>query len=531
MTSVSADDPDDRRAHEVSSRLLGEGRFQVNVFDNARKGMGSVLPAIALMSPMFWIAWIELIYSGEIYVGDVVPGSFEIIIAYVVSTTAMASMLVLYGFFPRKVEPLLQNRWVVLAAGVLATLATWTSMATGHLVFTALTGVFTSVLAARFGLLFAQVNPKAAMLSIIVSQILASFVYGYVLALPSVWKPLLLCLLPFMSAFCSLLDGGQLHYDSPGPMKGITKGFLRFVLAIALFSIAINIVRGFYPSTIEMDTFAEARGNSSVLFFFVKMGLACVVLFLPTKTNLGKLCYFGFVLLAFLTLPLPLSGLGSSFTLETFGCINALLNVVAWSLFAGIAYKSGRSPIRLFGWGWGSMALGSVLGWVIGFGLYATGVDGSMMTTVEIILLGVMLLSCIFVATWQVVDSLFDPIDDDSPLAVGDRTIADRDELAMIVAEDREGAADAASADEEHRGPGRWKRAALEMAADKGLSSREQDVFMMLLKGHTKQRIAEELFIAYNTVRSHVRSIYTKCDAHSQQDLITQFEADYLSSH
>ena len=551
--------------------------------ENARKGMGSVLPAVALMSPMFWIAWIELIYSGDIYLSAAQPTSLQIILAYVASTTAMALMLIVYGCFPRKVEPWLQNRWVVIGAGAAAGLATLLSLLTGSFVATVATGVFTSVLAARFGLLFSQVGPKAALFSIIVAQILASFVYGYVLALPAAWKPPLLCLLPFMSAFCSLLDGGKLHYEVPGPMQGVTRGFLRFVVAIALFSIAINIVRGFYPSTIEMDTFAEARGNSSVLFFFVKMGLACVVLFLPTKTNLGKLCYFGFVALAFLTLPLPLFGLGSSFTLETFGCVNALLNVVTWSLFAGIAYKSGRSPVRLFGWGWGGMSLGSVVGWLIGFGLYAAGVGGSMMTAIEVVLLGVMLISCVLVVTWQVVDGLFDPIDEDASDEVADRSIAGREDMADSgaggepgaggsgdapgsggapgasgagdvpgVGASADGAPDAKSAGEaagstnwengvtagatmaddaesRPRRAGRWRRAALSMAADRGLSSRESEVFELLLKGYTKQRIAEELFIAYNTVRSHVRNIYSKCDAHSQQDLINLFETEYLS--
>ena len=62
------------------------------------------------------------------------------------------------------------------------------------------------------------------------------------------------------------------------------------------------------------------------------------------------------------------------------------------------------------------------------------------------------------------------------------------------------------------------------MAGDHDLSPRETDVLEQLLKGHTKKRISEELCISYNTVRSHVRNIYAKCDAHSQQDLIDAFD-------
>ena len=75
---------------------------------------------------------------------------------------------------------------------------------------------------------------------------------------------------------------------------------------------------------------------------------------------------------------------------------------------------------------------------------------------------------------------------------------------------------------------GRWKKAVRDMAFDQQLSSRESDVLELLLKGYSKQHIAEDLFIAYNTVRSHVRNIYTKCDVHNQQELIVRFETRYL---
>ena len=66
-----------------------------------------------------------------------------------------------------------------------------------------------------------------------------------------------------------------------------------------------------------------------------------------------------------------------------------------------------------------------------------------------------------------------------------------------------------------------------EMGLEMGLSRRELDVFELLLKGHSKSSVAEDLTISYNTVRSHVRSIYTKCDVHNQQELIDAFELRY----
>lgn len=547
--------------------------------DNAQKGMQSLMPALALMAPAFWVAWIELIYSGEIGIGGATATSLEIIQNYAISTTAMGGMLVLYGFIPRKIEQLLTRDWVVPAAGLLASLVTLWGMVAPSPVPTFLTGIFTSMLVARFAVVFAHVNPKASLLSIILSQMVASFVYGYVLALPSEWQPLLMCLLPFIAGCCAMFNGDPLRSDSLDSDKSLTPGFVRFVVAIVLFSIALNVVRGYYPLSVEMDQFSDARGNSSVLFFFVKMAFALFVLMLPLKANLGKLCYYGFVALAIFTLPLPLLGLQNPATLETFGCINAMLNIVVWSLFAGISYKSGRSPVRMMGWGWGFMSLGSVAGWLLGSGIFNLGLGAEYMAGFEVALIAVMLLSCMFVCTWGVVDGMFDPFDKDSDGVPVDRSLAERDELHLAElptpaaleacaycevcakggegvqvsfpgmeipvaggaaggvaagggdaadVEPGQGAGDGGVVDVAPRAAGRWKSAAFEMSEAKGLSQRESEVLQLLLKGHSKQRVAEELFVSYNTVRSHVRKVYVKCDAHSQQELIDLFERDYL---
>lgn len=523
-----------------------------DIIANMEKGIGPMTPMLALMSPAFWIAWIELIYSGELFFFGVEPTSLDIIVNYALSTSVMAFMIILYGSLPQFFADWLSKRGVIMLAGFFASCATIASTC-GVPGSSLLTGLFTSVLAIRFGVLLSQVNPKAAMTSCIFAQIFASFMYGYTLMLPGYWGVVLLCLLPIFAAFFSLLDGGKLHYDVPSQVEKVSPGFVRLVLAVALFSIALNVVRGFYPSFIAMDVFSEARGNSSVLFFFTKAALVILILLLPTKTNLAKLCYFFFVGLAFLTLPLPVFGLGSETTLELFGCINALINLVIWTLLAGMAYKSGRSPVRLFGIGWGGMALGSVVGWLIGYGMYAGGLPAASMQAIEIVMIGVMLISCIFVVTWQVVDGLFVPIDSEVAVDEIDRSLGEarcvssgssakmaEDESLMCGEEESvrekqsEDALDDSSecSDESQDGEvhlGRWKKAALNMACDYALSSRETDVLIILLKGYSKQRIAEDLFIAYNTVRAHVRNIYAKCDAHNQQELLALFERDYLA--
>lgn len=58
------------------------------------------------------------------------------------------------------------------------------------------------------------------------------------------------------------------------------------------------------------------------------------------------------------------------------------------------------------------------------------------------------------------------------------------------------------------------------MAAQRGLTQREADVFVLLARGNNAAHIEGALCISHNTVKYHARNIYRKLDVHSQQELI-----------
>lgn len=58
------------------------------------------------------------------------------------------------------------------------------------------------------------------------------------------------------------------------------------------------------------------------------------------------------------------------------------------------------------------------------------------------------------------------------------------------------------------------------LTADRRLSPREADVLELLARGRNNAYIQEALVVTRNTVKSHIRHIYTKLDVHSQQELI-----------
>jgi LuxR family maltose regulon positive regulatory protein len=52
------------------------------------------------------------------------------------------------------------------------------------------------------------------------------------------------------------------------------------------------------------------------------------------------------------------------------------------------------------------------------------------------------------------------------------------------------------------------------------LSEREMDVLRLLNTHLTSTHMADELFIAVSTVRSHIKSIYGKLDVHSREEAV-----------
>lgn len=62
------------------------------------------------------------------------------------------------------------------------------------------------------------------------------------------------------------------------------------------------------------------------------------------------------------------------------------------------------------------------------------------------------------------------------------------------------------------------------VAAESGLTNRESEILVMPAKGRNGKFIEDFYTVSYNTVKTHVKHIYTKLDVHSQQELIDLVE-------
>ena len=55
-----------------------------------------------------------------------------------------------------------------------------------------------------------------------------------------------------------------------------------------------------------------------------------------------------------------------------------------------------------------------------------------------------------------------------------------------------------------------------------GLTDREKDILKLLVDGHTKRKIADELFISFHTVNTHLKNIYSKLQVNSRSKAISK---------
>ena len=64
------------------------------------------------------------------------------------------------------------------------------------------------------------------------------------------------------------------------------------------------------------------------------------------------------------------------------------------------------------------------------------------------------------------------------------------------------------------------------LSVEHGLTGREREIFLMLAQGHNGYHIRDKLTVSYNTVKTHVKHVYSKLGVHSQQELVDMVERE-----
>jgi DNA-binding NarL/FixJ family response regulator len=68
----------------------------------------------------------------------------------------------------------------------------------------------------------------------------------------------------------------------------------------------------------------------------------------------------------------------------------------------------------------------------------------------------------------------------------------------------------------------------MDKGEDYNLSEREKQVLQYLVEGYSYKMIANEMFIAIDTVRSHIKKIYEKLHVNSKSEAVAKAFKDKL---
>ena len=176
------------------------------------------------------------------------------------------------------------------------------------------------------------------------------------------------------------------------------------------------------------------------------------------------------------------------------------------NIMAYLAFRYDFSPVRMFAIGQGVYFLASTAGWAVGSALAPYYGDSMVRMGTGIALAFMVIVVLVYV---------FPEIDLKRVMAWS--VDSERGERAPVKRATVPAFASASAGDAEVAASIGVARATDQRY---GLSSRELEILDLFAQGRSANWIADNLTISKNTVRSHLRAIYTKLDVHTRQELL-----------
>ena len=242
---------------------------------------------------------------------------------------------------------------------------------------------------------------------------------------------------------------------------------------IALFGALIGIING-----IDADLSAPLTAEANIFLHLCEIVLGCVVLLRAVPQH-REFDFFQIwrIILVFMATGLVimpfLQGDARAVALSLVGVAQTIVVILLWLALMDIAHYSSLHPYAVFGAGWVLYALPLAAGYFFA----------------QFIPMDALILMLMFI-----VDSY--PAGIRRIFADLGPTIPTNDRFPDL------------------------ERNCQQVGKEHDLTPREIEVMELICKGRSKAYIAETLFVAENTVRSHSKHLYTKLNVHSKQELI-----------
>ena len=384
---------------------------------------------------------------------------------------------------------------------------------------------------------FASLPSAEGNLRLIVGTAIAPLIYFALYLVPIALTAFLIPLVFVpLCGLCIALSVREMHVDQPmfedvpqqhpRVYRQVVADYWRSALCVGSLAFASGVIRGI--ALLHEDVGAVV--NSASMLGSLVSAVVLLVLWYRMSFRFGLTSVFRVVYPLIITGFLLLPFLGATY-LNLFAALTymvfSLVQMLMMMQCAQISRDRGINPVFIYGFFGGvayiMQSAGFLLGWVSDF-MWIGGREWLFIVAmVSSYVLGLTLLA----ATGTLFKSLAakgtvtaDPIEF---LAVGAPEEPRQQKAAKPAAKRRRNRPSASEDAGVIRD--RTSKQCLMLQEAHGLSTRETEVMELIARGNTVARIAEDLVVTENTIRTHSKRIYAKLDIHKKQELLDLIES------
>lgn len=525
-------------------------------------------PYLRFLGLAAWWAWIWLCYFSTSLVGlfPTEDRPYLVYQMYLISTTTIALTMVLAAIFYKRVARLLDSTKAILAAAflaggatfVLAYSAAW-NMTPIFPLAAAITGAGTGALCLKVGRLYGTVGLSDSLTAGAISLVLAAMLYFVGLGIPAQWTIFYLASLPLLASVLLCLPSHDPYEASAvdnntarKPSQRVRSLYVRLVAAAGIVAATAGIARGIASNS-------QIAGNYEWEGSLIVCGIGIIGLILTYVVNRmavhrkgARMVYVGLMVMGIGLMLATSFGLSISFL--SIG--KETLWLVLSCLMAFMAFRFDLPSVRVFALGQAAYFFSSVAAWAIGAALAPLYADPVIRMAVGASMAFVVVLVMTLIFTEQDIKAIVltpvlrkaqvvHPLQDASeaqtpamqPLRADEGHDAPTGHVPVLSESNGDvyplgtqpvqGQAPGQSQSQPPApSPAHEDTLRLTMLETRfGLSAREVEIMDLFAQGRSANWIADALYISQNTVRSHLRAIYTKLDVHTRQELLDRLNS------
>ena len=494
-------------------------------------------PDLRFLGMGAWWAWIFLCY-GSVEIMSRFPESVRpslVLLMYLLSTTGIAATMISAAIAWKRVTRSIENNAVILGFGIVAAVSTLVLGLSAHIngsflfVIGALgSGVGTSALCLRAGCLYGSVSLSESLLAGGLSLVFAALLYFVGISILDTWRLLFIALLPVLSAVMLTMRSDEQYPAASLPETSSDnvntserRIYHRIIVASGVIAFSAGFAKGIACAGESVATFVI---QGTIIIFFIGLIGALIVVLVNRQSirRTARQVYTGLMVFGIIVLLATCFG----FDIAYLNIGKEPLWMVLSCFLAYVSFRYDLSPIRTFGFGQAAYFLSSTAGWALGYLIYPYYEDPVVLMATSFVLILLVLLVLVYAFPEWIIKRITDAAQDVRPfesrytqLLTQERASAElsNSETQIMSADLQSTSPEEPHEDITSSEPTGLARAALPVY---GLSLRELEILDLFAQGRSANWIADSLTISKNTVRSHLRSIYTKLDVHTRQELL-----------